>query len=231
MPSILSIAEIGALIGDPARANILFALKDSHVVSASDLTRVAGVSPSTASEHLSKLLDAGLISVTRAGRRRYYRLSHGSVAELLDGVNALAARLAPDGPPVLRNDQAALHARPCGDHLAGRLGVALAEASLERGYLKSARNGLSVSANGAARFSALGVDLKALADEPRTLIVLCHDWSEDRFHLGGSLGGALFRSFIDRDWIRRARGAQVVTLTPKGRAGLRESFGLDIPVA
>ncbi len=228
MASILSIAEIAFLIGDPARANMLFALRDSGTASAGDLTRAGNVAPSTASEHLAKLTAAGLVAVSKVGRTRYYRLADPGVADVLDGIDALAGKVAPDGPPGLRGDQAALHARPCGDHLAGRVGVALTEAWLARGYLRRARGGMTTSPAGDAAFGELGVDIARLHAEPRRLIVMCNDWSEGAVHLGGSLGGALLRVFVARDWLRRTRGAAHVGITPGGRAAFRERFGVDL---
>lgn len=227
MASIVSIAEIAFLIGDPARANMLFTLKDSGMASAGDLTRAAGVAPSTASEHLAKLIDAGLVTVTRAGRVRYFRLAHPMAGDVLEAVENLAGVLAPDGPAVLRHDRAALHARACGDHLAGRLGVALADTWFSRGYLRRAQGTLTVSQDGGRAFADLGIDLGALRAAPRKLVSLCHDWSEDAVHLGGALGGALLRGFVERDWMRRDRGAQSVAITPRGSAELRARFGID----
>ena len=228
MPSILSIAEIAFLIGDPARANMLFTLKESGVASAGDLTRSANVAPSTASEHLAKLIDAGLVAAAKKGRKRYFRLTQPAVGDVLEAVENLAGEIAPEGPALLRNDQAALHARPCGDHLAGRLGVALTECWFSRGYLRQAGGRLSASAEGQAVFAGLGVDIARLRGEPRKLIGLCHDWSEGAVHLGGALGGAILQAFVARDWLRRERGAQHVAITPKGAGEMRQRFGIDL---
>ena len=226
MTSIVSISEIAFLIGDPARTNMLFCLQTSEMASAADLTRAAGVAPSTASEHLAKLTQAGLITATQMGRHRYFALASPQVAELLDGMDALASKLAPNGPPSLRNDQAALHARTCGDHLAGHIGVALTQSLLANGHIRQNGNTLTLSRSGRALLHDLDVPLDPLTQSPRRLLSLCHDWSEDAFHLGGGLGGALLQTFLARDWMRRPKGRTFVDITPKGRTILRKTFGI-----
>ncbi len=226
MASILSIAEVAAMIGDPARANMLFTLKDSGAASAGDLTRSANVAPSTASEHLAKMTEAGLIAVTRSGRNRYYRLTTERVADVLEGLEKVAARTRPDGPETLRNDEATLHARGCGDHISGRLGVGLAEALIGNGTLRHGQGGLTVSDTGRIALNDLGVDVSTLESAPRKLLALCHDWSEDAFHLGGSLAGALLQNFVSRDWVRRNRGSHTVLVTPTGAAAFKKRFGI-----
>lgn len=227
MASIVSISEIAFLIGDPARTNMLFCLQSSEMASAADLTRAAGVAPSTASEHLAKLTEAGLITATQMGRHRYFALASPQVAQLLDGMDALASNLAPSGPPSLRNDQAALHARTCGDHLAGHVGVALTQSLLANRHIRQRGNTLSLSKTGSTLLKDLDIALDPLTQSPRRLLSLCHDWSEDAFHLGGGLGGALLQTFLARDWMRRPRGRSFVDITPRGRAILRKTFGID----
>lgn len=227
MASILTIAEVASLIGDPARANMLYVLKDSDTATAGDLTRAANVAPSTASEHLAKMTEAGLIAVSREGRKRYFRLTSDHVSDVLDGLEAVGARTRPDGPPDLRDDEAALHARSCGDHLSGRVGVALAETLLSRGWLAHWDGRLALTDPGRVALAPLLPDLPAIESGPRKLAVLCHDWSENAFHLGGALGGALLKAFETRDWVRRPRGAQVVRITPRGKGAFRREFGLD----
>lgn len=220
-------SEIAAMMGDPARANMLFTLKDSDCASAGDLTRAANVAPSTASEHLAKMVEARLIAVTRSGRNRYYRLATPRVVDVLEGLASLAGEVRPDGPVKLRADSATLHARGCCDHLAGRLGVGLAEALIGQGLLSHRDGALTVSDSGTDVFAELGVDMVSLANGPRRLITLCHDWSESAFHIGGAFGGALLQTFRARDWLRRVRGEAVVRITPKGAAAFRQRFGLD----
>ncbi|NNL19693.1 MAG: helix-turn-helix transcriptional regulator [Boseongicola sp.] len=227
MASILSISEIAFLIGDPARTNMLFCLQNSDMASAADLTRAAGVAPSTASEHLAKLTQAGLVSVSKMGRHRYFSLGSPQVAELLEGIDALAGKLAPDGPPEMRHDQAALHARTCGDHLAGHIGVAITQSLLASGHIRQRGKTLNLSHSGRMLFQELDVPLSPLNQSPRRFMSLCHDWSEDAFHLGGGLGGAFLETCLIRDWMRRPKGRAYVDITPKGRSILRKNFGIE----
>lgn len=226
MIGIASVAEIAALIGDPARASMLYALKDDGRISAGDLSVIARVAPSTASEHLAKLAEAGLVRMTRQGRMRYYRLSDSTVAEVLEGVESLAASLS-QHPPTLRWDHARVHARSCLDHIGGELGGRLAGAAAERGLVSHSSEGLGLTEAGARWLVSLGVDVDALRDGPRRFLGLCHDWTFELPHLGGAVGGAVMRALVANDWLRHERRSGLVVVTPKGVAGLRSQFGLD----
>lgn len=226
MAAIPYIAEVAALIGDPARANMLSALKDDGLLSATELAHVAGVAPNTASGHLAKLSAARLVIATRQGRYRYYALACHEVADALEALEALAAKAAPRRRPKDPGDDAIRYARSCYDHLAGTLGVGLTEALLRRGYLKRADGGFAVTRMGAAAFDALGIDLAALAAGRRSLLRACPDWSERAPHLGGALGAALFTRFRELGWLRRRSDSRALTVTAKGRTALRRRFGL-----
>ncbi len=228
MDGIATIAELAALIGDPARANMLFALKADGTVSAGDLTGVANVAPSTASEHLAKLAAAGLVRMTAKGRMRYYSLADPAVAELLDGVESLAGLLSGRARQPRQWDRAETHSRCCLDHLAGRLGGDLAGAAVARGYLRLAPRGPQLTGAGTGWLAALGVDAGSLRAGPRKLLRLCPDWTGEAPHIGGAVGAAILRGLIGADWLRRPRGARHVVVTPKGAAGFRREFGLDL---
>lgn len=224
-------AEIAALLGDPARLNILFCLANSDTATAGDLALVANVAPSTTSEHLQKLLDGGLVDVRKVGRQRYYTLSRPEVAQLLEGVDSVANLVSPGGHPDLGRSEAMLHARSCGDHLAGRVGVALTEAILARGWMAQSEDGLVISPEGKRALDDIGVPCGRLEAKPRKLVALCHDWSENAFHLGGAVGGALFQAMKSQDWIRHRRGEIKVQITPKGYAGIRSFLGIELRTA
>lgn len=227
MVALRYIAEVAALIGDPARANMLSALKDDGLLSATELAHVAGVAPNTASGHLARLAAAHLITVSQRGRHRYYALACHEVADALESLEALAARAAPRSRNKTRPEDAIRYARSCYDHLAGSLGVGLAESLTRRGYVERVGDGLTVSRKGAAAFDALGIDVTALAAGRRRLLRACPDWSERRAHLGGALGAALFARFRELGWLRRRRDSRALSVTPQGRTGLRTRFGLD----
>ncbi|MCG8355456.1 MAG: winged helix-turn-helix domain-containing protein, partial [Kiloniellales bacterium] len=198
-----SIAIIGHLIGVPARANILSALMDGRALTATELSYRAGVSPQTTSSHLAKLVDAELLAAFQQGRHRYYKLAGPQIAEALEPLTAIVAhkpvpkRGQPSTPEDLRP------ARLCYDHLAGRLGVALADALQAGDYLVPDKRDFVVSEAGETFFLELGIDMAALRKQRRLFARQCIDWSERRPHLGGALGAALAARFLKRRWISR----------------------------
>ena len=227
MVDIPYIAEAAALIGDPARANMLSALKDDDVLSATELAHVAGVAPSTASGHLAKLNDAGMVSVSCKGRHRYYSLACHEVAEALESLEALAANTAPRHGSRSHHDGAIRYARSCYDHLAGHLGVRLAEALVQLGWIERTPDGFALTGKGERASVALGFDLDAIKAKRRRMVRRCPDWSERQVHLGGALPAKMFELFSDRGWLRTHRGTRAVSVTPTGKAALREHFRME----
>jgi DNA-binding transcriptional ArsR family regulator len=202
-------SEVAVLAGDPARAGMLHALMDGRALTASELARVAGVTPQTASGHLARMTAAGLLEVEKQGRHRYHRLASPAVAQMMESIMQVASVLEARRPaPVTGPKDAALRAaRTCYDHLAGRLGVALADALAEGGYVELE-------------------PLSALRGKrARVLCRPCLDWSERRPHLAGSLGAALCSCSLDKGWIRRVKGTRAVTMTPSGQRVFRDDIG------
>ena len=220
------IAQAAVLMGDPARANMLCALRDEGTLTASELSCVAGVAPNTASGHLARLSDAGLVVFETAGRRRLYRLKNETVADIIEALEALAGEISPHKRTSERLDPAIRFARTCYDHLAGTLGVRLAKASVSCGYLEPTSNGFALRDEGKEALCRLGVDLDQLTTTRRPLLRRCPDWSEGDAHLGGALAAGLFDLFWRRGWLRRQPGSRAVKLTPKGRAAFHEHFGM-----
>jgi DNA-binding transcriptional ArsR family regulator len=220
MASHARFAEIAALAGDPARASMLHALMDGRALTASELARAAGVAPQTASGHLNKMTVAGLIVAQSQGRHRYHRLASPAVARMLESIMQVAAGLEPARRIVVGPREAALRtARTCYDHLAGRLGVALADAMVARGYVELGHDGGLLTEAGAALLHRLGIDAAALAGTPgrRTARVMCRpclDWSERRPHLAGAVGAALCAHCLGHGWVRRIDGTRAVAITP-----------------
>jgi DNA-binding transcriptional ArsR family regulator len=224
----LHIAEVANLVGDPARANILAALLDQRALTASELAYAAGVSAQTTSSHLGKLAQAHLLEVEKQGRHRYYRLASPLVAQMLESVMAVSAHGPRRGRPVSRCDEGLRTARTCYDHLAGRLGVGLADALTQRGLIALDHDGGEVTAAGLTFFSELGVDLTAPAKSRRVFCRPCLDWTERRYHLAGHVGACLLRLCLDRGWVTRQRGSRAVTITPGGRAQMRAILGVAL---
>ena len=220
-------ARAAALLADRTRVAILLTLGDGRPRPAGELARRARVTPQTASGHLVRLLDAGLLAVERAGRRRYFRLADPEqVITLIEGL----AVLVPPAPAPARAERAFAasplrRGRTCYDHLAGVLGVALADACTERGWLALDGRHYALSAAGEAAFADLGVDVDGARRSRRVFARACLDWSERRCHLAGALGAALCARLFAAEWLARADG-RAVQVTPAGRRLLRRHFGV-----
>lgn len=225
-----SIAQVAALVGDPARANMLAALMDGRALTAGELAFLARVSAPTASAHLGKLLDGKLLSVVNQGRHRYFRLASPLVARMLESIDLVAAieappRYRPPGP----KDAAMRLARLCYDHLAGSLGVALADALIAKGHIVLSDDGGEVTAGGTAFLREFGIDPESTAKRHRAFCKPCLDWSERRPHIAGAVGAALARRCFEAGWIERIRDTRAVSVTVPGRRALQRGLGIELP--
>jgi DNA-binding transcriptional ArsR family regulator len=226
-----NIAVPAALIADPARASILMALMDGRAHPASTLAYAANISPQAASNHLARLLDGGMVLVEAEGRHRYYRLARPEIAVALEALQALAPQIRAIDEPRSPEARRLRAARSCYDHLAGQLGVAVAQAMEARGLLSVPANtpagklyGLTEA--GAGWLAGLGIALPATGSRQRPPARRCLDWTERRHHLAGPLGAALLRRLIELGWVVRNSGSRAVTVTPAGVEGLRRSLGI-----
>jgi DNA-binding transcriptional ArsR family regulator len=230
MTADVRMAEVAALVGDPARANILAALMGGRALTAGELVHAAGVTPQTTSGHLGKLVEGRLIVCVKQGRHRYYRIATARVAEMLEGIMAVVADAPPRHRPPSRLDEAMRIARTCYDHFAGKLGVGLTDALCQRGQLALGEDGGEVTERGVAFLREFGVDLAAARSRRRIFCRPCLDWTERRPHLGGSIGAGLAQRCFDLGWVARMREGRALLVTPKGRRGLGEVFGLSLHV-
>src|SRR5215472_1207084 len=234
MTSLSTFAEVAALAGDPARAGMLRALMDGRALTASELAYVAGIAPQTASGHLARMATAGLLSVEKQGRHRYHRLASSAVARMIESIMQVASGPGSTRRPlVVGPKEVALRmARTCYDHLAGRLGVALADALIRGGHLELASDGGLVTDAGIELFGHVGIDLDALLTgsgaSSRIVCRPCLDWSERRPHIAGRIGATLCAHSFATGWIRRINGTRAVTITPKGQQIFREQFGVQL---
>ncbi|WP_095589366.1 ArsR/SmtB family transcription factor [Actibacterium ureilyticum] len=218
------ITRIAALIGEPARANMLQALMGGQALSAGELAVEGGVSPATTSGHLRQMAEAGLIVPRQQGRHRYYTLAGPEIAQVLETLIGLAEaqghRRTRPGP----RDAALRRARVCYDHLAGAVGVQVFQSMTGRGFLHLSGDTVAPTDAGVVFLDGLGVDLAPLRAGRRPLCRICLDWSERRNHLAGALGAALFDRMQGQGWLRRAQGSRVVDVTSAGAAALARFF-------
>src|ERR1700680_1402637 len=222
------IAMIAALVGDPARSNMLTALMTGRALTASELAHQAGITPQTASSHLGKLETGGLIEQERQGRHRYYRLTDPDVAGVLEGLAGLAARAGHMRVRTGPKDPALRRARICYDHLAGDLGVQMLDSLKKQRLVRQRKQDIELTAEG-KRFleKALQISAKTLAHPRRPVRKACLDWSERRHHLAGTLGAAVMTRFTALKWAARdpTPGSRVVNFSRNGEKRFAALFG------
>jgi DNA-binding transcriptional ArsR family regulator len=221
------IARIAALVGDPARANMLQALMTGQALTASELAQEAGVTVQTASSHLAKLEAGGLIGQRKQGRHRYFALSGYDVAEVLEALTGLAARTGHLRVRTGPREPALRRARVCYDHLAGEMGVAMLDSLTERGLVAEQENALDLTPAGEAFVQAFGIALDGIRGGRRPLCKPCLDWSARRSHLAGALGAAFLERFYALGWAAREDESRVVSFTDKGAAEFGRLFAVN----
>ena len=219
------IAYIAALIGDPARANILTALLSGKALTATELAAEAGVTLQTASSHLSKLVAGDLLRVLKQGRHKYFSLTNDDVAHVLESIMGLAA-----GAGHLRirtgpKDMALRHARVCYSHLAGHMGIRLYDSLIASGYIYLDDEELKLTDDGIKLAQGFGIDIDELRTKPAPLCRQCLDWSERRSHLAGSLGRAFLSRFEALGWAKRDQKTRIVKFSTDGKAEFERIFG------
>jgi DNA-binding transcriptional ArsR family regulator len=222
------IAMVAALVGDPARANMLTALMTGRALTASELAHQAGVTPQTASSHLAKLEAGGLIEPEKQGRHRYYRLTGPDIAGVLEGLAGLAARAGHMRVRTGPKDPALRRARICYDHLAGDLGVQMLESMKNQKLVRQRKQDIELTAEG-ERFLAktLQISAESLSHPRRPVCKACLDWSERRHHLAGTLGAALMQRFAELKWAARdtTPGSRIVNFSRQGEKNFAALFG------
>ena len=229
MVAAANMVEVAALVGDTARANILAALMGGQALTSSELAGLARVSRSTTSEHLSKLTQARLLTVTQKRRNRYYRIGSPLVAKMLESIKAVAALETPARyQPRSAQDDALRFARTCYDHLAGGLGVAISDALVRKKYVVLNDEGGELTAPGKRFLAGFGSVLIPASGSRRIFCRPCLDWSERRYHIAGHVGAEICRCCLERGWFVRQRDSRAVRLTAASRRGLREVFGVEM---
>jgi DNA-binding transcriptional ArsR family regulator len=226
-----NVATPAALIADPARAAMLMALFDGRAQPASTLAYIAGISPQAASNHLAKLLDGGMVAVESEGRHRYYRLAKPEIATALEALACVAAPIRTLEPPLSREAKRLRDARSCYDHLAGRLGVAITDALLERGFVSADEcdsKRFIVSQAGRTWFAELGIAVDDVKPGRHGIARRCLDWTERRHHLAGPLGARLLEKLLALGWVRRKGVGRNLEITEGGRYELKDRLRIDL---
>lgn len=224
------ISVIAALIGDPARANILTALVSGCALTATELAVEAGVTKQTTSSHLSKLVEGGFLSVEKQGRHKYYRLANHEIASLLETLTHVAAGLTPRRVRTGPKEPALRKARRCYDHLAGDLAVKMMDGFMAQGYIVNDKNRNidlpQLTAKGIEAFETFGINIEKLRQQKRPVCRACLDWSVRRPHLAGGLGAALLTRFETLGWAKRSEKSRIVSFTNQGEKALFDAFSL-----
>ena len=229
MVAAANMVEVAALVGDTARATMLAALMGGQALTASELAALARISRSTASGHLGKLTAARLLSVTQKRRNRYYRIASPLVAKMLESIKAVAALETPARhQPRSAQDDALRFARTCYDHLAGRLGVAIADALVAKRYVVLSEEGGEVTPAGARFLAKFGAQLNSKLGGRRIFCRPCLDWSERSYHVAGLVGAEIWRRCLELGWVARGRDTRAVRVTAAGRRGLRDTLGVKL---
>lgn len=216
------IARIASLVGDPARANMLSALMGGTALTASELALEAGVSLPTASSHLSKLMEGGLLTLASQGRHRYYGLAGPQVAGMIEAITDVAAAAGPQRVRPGPRDAAMRVARVCYDHLAGEQAVAMLDRLVARQVLLRDDEEIQLGPSAASHFAAIGIDVEGKARRP--VCRACLDWSVRRSHLAGTLGAAILDKILAEKWARREKDSRAVIFSPTGKQAFEKTF-------
>jgi DNA-binding transcriptional ArsR family regulator len=219
------IARIAALLGDPARANMMTALTSGQALTAGELAREAGVTPQTASTHLAKLTEGGLLTQRKQGRHAYFALAGEDVGALLESLMGLAERAGHQRTRTGPREPALRQARVCYDHLAGDLGVGMLDSLTGRGLIEDREGALSLSDEGTVFMRSFGIEPDGLPRGRRPMCKACLDWSVRRSHLAGALGQALLDRIYEKGWAKRVEGTRVVAFSGPGLAAFEKVFG------
>jgi len=216
------VVRLARTIGDPTRIRMLNLLMEGRALTAKELAYGAGVEPATGTTHLQRLLADSLVVSRVQGRHKYFRLASPNVAHCLESMMSVAI----PAKPAAERRSPIQQARFCYDHLAGRLGVAIAHALVARTILRTTGQQFALSHKGERWCNNFGIDIDALRRSRRQFAPLCLDWSERKEHIGGTLGSAIAQRFLDEGWATRERDSRVVRLSVAGIRGLRSEFGI-----
>ena len=220
--------KIAALIGDPTRATIMWTLIDNKAFTATELAIVADTSPQNISMHLTKLVQADLLSVESQGRHKYYKFSRKEIAYAIEAIATLVPLAAALKKTNTENTSEIKYCRTCYDHLAGKVGVAITDSLLKQRIIIDKDKVFELSKKGENWFADFGIDVTGLQEQRRSFLRPCLDWSERRHHIAGSLAAALLDKMFLADWIRRTKNSRAIVITFKGQKEFYTYFKLNV---
>jgi DNA-binding transcriptional ArsR family regulator len=218
--------QVAALIGDPVRAKIMWALLDKRAYTAIELAIYADTSAQNISMHLNKLIKADLLNVESQGRHKYYNYSRPEIAVVIEAMASLMPEPAIKKSPV-KDDKPVRFCRTCYDHLAGKVAVLLTEGLLSKQFIHKQDSSFEITPNGKKWFNSLGIDVDLLKKQKRAFARPCLDWSERKHHLAGSLGASLLNNMMKMGWMRREEDSRTMLVTRKGEEAFYEYFKID----
>jgi DNA-binding transcriptional ArsR family regulator len=220
-------SQVASLIGDPVRSKILWALLDGRAYTATELAIFADTSPQNISMHLSKLVNADLLTVESQGRHRYYNYSRPDISYAIEAIANLIPGTRQTAKPHLE-DKPVRYCRSCYDHLAGKVGVLVTDALIGQQFIIKQDNSFDISSIGEEWFNSFGIDIGLLKDQKRSFARPCLDWSERKHHLAGSLGAALLDQMLVNGWIRRTKDSRAMIVTRKGQQALLDKLRIEL---
>ena len=223
-------SAMASLIGEPARAIMLWRLLGGKALTATELAIGADVSVQSASMHLTKLVKANILSVIKQGRHRYFRLAIPEVAYILEAIANLVPgdKLVAEGSGEPDDTSGFRYCRTCYDHLAGKVGVAITERLVERKIIAAADGTYAVTPEGVVWFAGLDISVAELKKHKRSFARQCLDWSERRYHLSGSLGAALLGRMFSLQWLQKINNSRTVLVTGAGQTKIYELLELNL---
>jgi DNA-binding transcriptional ArsR family regulator len=219
--------ELTALICEPTRAKMLWNLLDGRAYTASELAVVANVSPTAASNHLAKLLEAELVKVETQGRHRYFSFSKPEVAYAVESLATLASDK-DTGSKKVETQEGIKYCRTCYDHLAGLVGVRVTEALEDKKIISKSDGQYIISKNGWNWLKDFGISAEKLTNKRRPVTRQCLDWSERRPHLAGQLGALLLERMLERKWFRKIKFSRELLVTPKGSKEIYDLLRIEV---
>ncbi|MBA4496565.1 ArsR/SmtB family transcription factor [Paenactinomyces guangxiensis] len=222
-----NVADVASLLCEPSRANMLQSLLDGRFHTATELAVIAGITPQTASYHLSLMLELKVVTVKKNGRHRYYQLADGQIAQVLESLLCIAPSEKINSLKKFNQNQAIRFARTCYDHLAGKLGVHLTETMVKMGILHPSGADFALTEEGKIFLTNFGIDVLRAQKKRRSFARCCLDWSERRYHLAGSLGHALLEKLFALSWIEQLPESRAVKVTETGAEGFKNVFAIQ----